>query len=76
MSARSAHTIHRFNGLSSFMRKVALKPQSVRESFSFVQKGNCDERGGQLACVYSDKKGTPPTRCPTYQQLDLLILVE
>ena len=29
MSVRSAHTIHRFNGLSSFMRKVALAPQSA-----------------------------------------------
>src|ERR1700682_1209754 len=66
MSARSAHTIQRFTGLFSFIRKVAFDTANSRENFSFVQKGNCDERVGQLAGCRSKKRDTayavsPPT---------------
>src|ERR1700675_103295 len=43
---------------SPSLGKSLLTRQTAERIFSFVQKGNCDERVGQLACVSFKKKDT------------------
>src|SRR5260370_8749983 len=77
MSARSAHTIHRFNGLSSFMKKVALTPQSAERVLVSYRRVTATNVSVNWALrVVQTKMGHRPRGVPTYQQLDLLVLVD